>query len=162
MPRLINPLAHGVLDYGLALTFLLAPALFRLEPEAARLSYVIGFVYFGASLVTQYPLGAIGLLSFPSHGVLEALMAAGWIAMPWLFGFAESAAARNFFVATGIVLLGVAALTDYRGMGTRAARAGAMYAGAERRQDGQDRRRRRIAVARDRRIGDRRGGYAAA
>lgn len=156
MPKLLNPLAHGVLDYGLALTFLLAPALFGLEPAAARLSYVIGFVCFGASLITKYPLGAIRLLSFPAHGVAEALMAAAWIAMPWLFGFAENMAARNLFVALGIVLLAVAAVTDYRGLGTRAA-----YTGAERRQPGLDRRRRYVAVARDRRVADRRGSYAA-
>lgn len=157
MLRLANPLAHGVLDYGLALTFLLAPALFGFAETPTRLSYVIGFAYFGASLITKYPLGAIGLLSFPTHGVLEALMAAGWIVMPWLFGFAESPAARNLFVAAGIALLALVAVTDYRGLGTRAA-----YAGAERRQRGQDRRRRRVAVARDRRIADRRSDLAAA
>jgi len=157
MLKFANPLAHGVLDYGLALTFLLAPALLEFAETPTRLSYVIGFAYFGASLVTNYPLGAIRLLSFPAHGMLEALMAAGWIVMPWLFGFAENPAARNFFVAAGIALLAVVAVTDYRGLGTRAA-----YAGAERRQGGQDRRRRYVAVARDRRISDRRSGLAAA
>jgi hypothetical protein len=155
MLRLINPLAHGVLDYGLALTFLLAPALFGFTEAPASLCYVIGFVYFGASLITQYPLGAIKLLPFHAHGIIEALMAASWIAMPWLFGFAGNAAARNFFVAAGIALLAVVALTDYRG--TRAA-----YAGAERREPGLDRRQRYIAVSRDRRIADRRGTYASA
>jgi hypothetical protein len=157
MLKLLNPLAHGVLDYGLALTFLLAPALFAFTQASATLSYVIGFAYFGASLVTNYPLGAIRLLSFPAHGAIEAVMAASWIAMPWLFGFAGNAAARNFFVVAGIVLLVVVAITDYRGLETRAA-----YRGAERRQPGLDRRRRYVAVARDRRLGDRRGNYAAA
>jgi hypothetical protein len=41
-------------------------------------------------------------------------MAASWIAMPWLFGFASHDAARNFFIAAGVGLLVVAALTDYR------------------------------------------------
>ena len=158
MSKLLNPLAHGVLDYGLALTFLLAPSLFDFTEAAATLSYLIGFVYFGASLITKYPLGAIRLLPFPAHGVIEALMAASWIVMPWLLGFAEeSTAARNFFVAAGIALLAVVAVTDYRGRATRPA-----YAGAERRRRGMDRRQRYVAVARDRRIGDRRSAYAAA
>jgi hypothetical protein len=157
MLKLANPLAHGVLDHGLALTFLLAPALFGFGETPTRLSYVIGFAHFGASLFTRYPLGAIRLLSFPAHGMLESLMAAGWILAPWLFGFADYPAARNFFVAAGIALLAVAAVTDYRRHGAHV-----QHAGAERRQDGQDRRRRHVAVARDRRIADRRGGLAAA
>lgn len=158
MLKWLNPMAHGVLDYGLALTFLLAPSLFGFGDTATRLSYVFGFLFFGASLITRYPLGAVKILPFPAHGVLETLMAAGWIAMPWLLGFAGEAAARNFFVAAGVGLLIVAALTDYQGEGTRV-----RYQGADRRLGGMDRRRRYIAVARDRRMGERRGGgYAAA
>jgi hypothetical protein len=53
--------------------------------------------------------------------VLESLMAVGWIAAPWLLGFAGETAARNFFVAAGIGLLAVAAITDYASTARRAA-----------------------------------------
>jgi hypothetical protein len=58
-----------------------------------------------------------------------ALMAAAWIVMPWLFGFAGDPAARNFFVAAGVGLLAVVALTDYRSSGAR------VFKGEERRRD---------------------------
>ena len=147
MPKVLNPTVHGVLDYALALAFLLAPGLVDFSDTAANLSYVIGIVYLGASLLTRYPLGAIHMIPFPTHGVIESIMAASWIAMPWLFGFAGDAAARNFFVAAGVGLLVVAALTDYRATGARG------YAGDERRSKLIDRRQRALAVAVDRRIG---------
>ena len=145
--KVLNPTVHGVLDYVLALAFLIAPGLVEFGEAAANLSTIIGVVYLGASLLTRYPLGAIRMIPFPVHGVVESIMAAGWIAMPWLFGFAGDAAARNFFVATGVGLLVVAALTDYRATGARS------YAGDERRSKLIDRRQRALAVAVDRRIG---------
>jgi hypothetical protein len=147
MPKVLNPTVHGVLDYALALAFLLAPGLVDFSDSAANLSYIIGIVYLGASLLTRYPLGAVHMIPFPAHGVIEAIMAAGWIAMPWLVGFAGNAAARNFFVAAGIGLLVIAALTDYRST------VAGIYSGDERRSKFIDRRQRAIIVAVDRRIG---------
>jgi hypothetical protein len=92
------------------------------------------------------------------HGVIEALMAAAWIVMPWLFGFAGDPAARNLFVTAGVGLLAVAALTDYRSSGAE------VYQGEERRHKMIDRRQRALAVRHDRRISGRadRRRYAAA
>lgn len=112
--KVLSPTVHGVLDYGLALLFLVLPSLLEFPPPAATASYVIGVVYIIASLITRYPLGLVKLLPFPVHGVIESLMAISWIALPWLMGFAEHTASRNFFVAAGVALLGVVAITNYR------------------------------------------------
>jgi len=151
--QILNPTVHGVLDYVLALAFLAAPGLVDFTDTAANLSYIVGVIYLGASLLTRYPLGAVKMIPFPVHGVIESIMAASWLAMPWLLGFAGDAAARNFFVAAGIGLLAVAALTDYQSTGMRA------YQGDERRHHLVDRRQRALAVAVERRAGqfDRRG-----
>lgn len=114
MQKVLDPKTHGILDYALAALFLLAPMLFGFSETAATVSYVIGVLYIGTSLLTRYPLGAIKVIPFPIHGVLESVMAASWIVMPWLFGFASDAAARNFFVVAGVGLLVVALLTDYK------------------------------------------------
>jgi hypothetical protein len=112
--KVLSPTEHGVLDYGLALLFLLLPAVLDFPPPAAAASYAIGAVYIVASLITRYPLGLFKWLPFPVHGVIESVMAVTWIALPWLMGFAEHTASRNWFVIAGVALLGVVALTNYR------------------------------------------------
>jgi hypothetical protein len=112
--KVLSPTVHGMLDYGLALLFLLLPGALDFPPPAAAASYAIGAVYIVASLITRYPLGLFKWLPFPVHGVIESLMAITWIALPWLMGFAEHAASRNWFVIAGVALLGVVALTNYR------------------------------------------------
>ncbi|MFN2643352.1 MAG: hypothetical protein ABR570_00010 [Burkholderiales bacterium] len=154
----LKPLPHGILDYGLAVVFLIAPLAFGFESEAARsLSRAIGVLYIVASFVTRYPLGGLKLIPFPVHGVLETIAALSWIAMPFLFGFADDAAARNFFIIAAVALLGVVTITDYRG----AERFGA----TERRTGETDRRQQRVYVTFERRVAAvprRRGGRLAA
>ena len=148
MMKILSPTTHGVLDYLLAIAFLAAPAFFGFESEAAAsLARIIGIAYLIASFVTRYPLGALKWIPFPVHGVLEAIMAVSWIVMPWLFGFAEDVVARNFFIAAGIGLLIVAALTDYQSSERTT------YRGEERRHALVDRRQRMLQVAVDRRVG---------
>jgi hypothetical protein len=151
--KILNPTIHGVLDYALALAFLAAPGWLGFSDSAASVSYIIGVTYIAASLLTKYPLGVIKMIPFPVHGVLETIMAACWIVMPWVLGYASDMVARNFYVIAGFGLLLVALLTDYRATGPRTAHAG------ERRHHIIDRRQRSMPVAMDRRIGlaDRRG-----
>jgi hypothetical protein len=158
--KILNPTLHGILDYAIALAFLAAPAWLGFSDTAASLSYIIGVTYIAAALLTKYPLGVIKMIPFPVHGVLETIMAACWIVMPWVFEYAADIAARNFYVISGVGLLLVALLTDYKATGPRTA----AYAG-ERRHHIIDRRQRSMPVAMDRRIGlaDRRGAaYAGA
>ena len=118
MAKILKPEVHGVLDYGLAFMFFLMPSIFNFPDHAATLSYIVGVAYLGTSLLTRYPLGALKLIPFPMHGVLETMMAIFWVAAPWIMGFADHAASRNFFVIAGIALLGVVAITDYRSKAT--------------------------------------------
>jgi hypothetical protein len=124
MSKPLKPAAHGVLDYGLAFLFLLAPSIFNFPDNASNLSYIIGAVYIGTSLITRYPLGLFKLLPFPIHGALETIMALAWIVFPWVLGFSQHAAARNFFVIAGVGLLLVVTLTDYKSAAAREARFG--------------------------------------
>ena len=144
---LIAPFPHAVLDYLLAVLFLVAPALLGYQSASAiALSQGIGAVYIAASLLTRYPLGALKLIPFPVHGVLESLMAAAWIALPWVAGFSDEPAARNFFCVAGAALLMVAWLTDYS-----SAKAAEARSAADRRRGTKDRRLRTVQVQNDRR-----------
>jgi hypothetical protein len=95
MMKLLTPTLHGALDYALALAFLFMPGVLGFPNLAANLSQLIGLAYLGVSLLTRYPLGALKLIPFPVHGVLEAIMAASWIVLPWVLGFDEHAPARS-------------------------------------------------------------------
>jgi hypothetical protein len=149
MKKVLTPTVHGILDYALALAFLLAPGLLGFSQTAATVSYITGAAYVGASLVTDYPLGLIRLIPFPVHGVLESIMAVGWLVFPWAFGFAgEDMAARNLFIAAGIGLAVVAALTNYKPEHSQAG-----LSMLERRTARTDRRRRLTPVAYERRRG---------
>jgi hypothetical protein len=145
--KILSPTVHGALDYALALAFLFLPGVLGFPNLAANTSQLIGLLYLGVSLLTRYPLGALKLIPFPAHGVLESIMAASWIVLPWVLGFDEHASARSFFVAAGIGLLAVVLLTDYQ-VAMRA-----VPSRDDRRHGGIDRRRHEIVVAVDRRFG---------
>ena len=146
MAKILNPTIHGALDYALALTFLFIPGVLGFPHTAAVLSQIVGVIYIGASLLTRYPLGALQLIPFPVHGVIESIMAVTWIVMPWIFGFANHAPARTFFLLAGVGLLAVVSLTDYQ-----ATAAGRARRNQERRHGLVDRRERMLAVATERR-----------
>ena len=157
--KILSPFAHAILDYGLAAAFLLAPSVLDMTGTAAALSHTIGVAYIAVSLFTRYPLGLFKLIPFPTHGVLESLMAVFWIVAPWLFGFSGDTAARNFFVVAGVGLLLVAAITDYRSTASREA-----WTGPNRRTSSTERRHLSLAMLDERRRNPdrRRGPYAAA
>jgi hypothetical protein len=140
--KILKPLWHGVLDYGLALLFLLAPTLFGFEPVARSLSHAVGATYIVASLLTRYPLGMLKLIPFPAHGVLETIAALSWIGMPFFAGFADDHAARNFFICAGVALILVVGITDYQA---------ASRPHGDRRVGGGERRTQAVPVATDRR-----------
>jgi len=144
----INPLLHGILDYGLIAAFLILPGVLGFSQEAASMARIVGVVYLGAALLTKYPLGVLKLIPFPVHGILESIMAASWIVLPWVLGFQDDSAGRTFFMVAGIGLLLVAALTNYKASGAHT-----RYGGRERRRAMIDRRARYLNVTRERRMG---------
>ncbi|MBA3708727.1 MAG: hypothetical protein H0W83_07915 [Planctomycetes bacterium] len=119
MKKLISPRIHGVLDYAAGAAFLLAPHLFAFGGTPALICYVIGLVHIGLTLVTAFPLGALKVVPFLAHRQIEAVVAAVIIAMPWFAGFSSDGKACWFFVAAGLALLAVVALTDYRAVENR-------------------------------------------
>lgn len=112
--KILAPRPHGIIDYLAVVLLALAPSLFGFGGVAATLCYVLAVVQLLMSLVTAYPLGVVKLLPFTIHGGIEVLTAAFLLLAPWLFGFAEVDAARNFFIVAGVGLFLVYVVTDYR------------------------------------------------
>ncbi len=114
--KVLTPRVHGVLDYVTVVFFLIAPSLFGLEGTAATLAYVLAAVHLTMTLVTAFPLGVVGALSFRAHGLVELVVAAALVVLPWLLGDLFDGA-RVFYTVVGAAILIVWLLTDYRAVG---------------------------------------------
>jgi hypothetical protein len=104
---------HGVLDYATVAAFLNAPMVFGFHGTPAATVYWLAGIHLLMTGCTDFPLGFFKWIPFRIHGVIELLAGLFLIVAPWIFGFSQDHAARNFFLAIGIVVLGVVALTDY-------------------------------------------------
>ncbi len=122
--KLLSPSVHGVLDFVVVLLFALAPTVFGFSGLPATLSYALAGVHLLLTLCTAFPMGIVKLVPFPVHGMVEVAVVLALVAAPWVLGFADVIAARNFYLGAAALIAVVVALTNYRGVdATRAARA---------------------------------------
>lgn len=120
MHKTLMPKPHGYIDYLVDVLYVLAPSLFGFSGVAATLCYVVAGVHFVMNLITRYPMGVVKLIPFPVHGAVELVASIALMAAPYLFGFNNTDVAGTwFFRITGLAILGVWALTDYRAVGVR-------------------------------------------
>jgi hypothetical protein len=112
--KILSPRVHGYLDYGVVALLLLAPTLFGFAGAPATICYVLAVAQAGMSLLTAYPLSIAKIVPFSIHGAVEALTSVFLLASPWIFNFSHVLAARNFFIASAVMLGIVWLVTDYR------------------------------------------------
>ena len=90
-----------------------------LQAEGSQVAVISCWVVSGTlllvSLLTRYPLGALRIIPFPTHGSIEFFTAAGLCALPWLGGFENLPMSRMFFLGSGMSLFSLWLITDYRG-----------------------------------------------
>jgi hypothetical protein len=114
--KILKPAPHAVLDYAWAAAMMAAPWVFGFKKnrKATINSVASGAAILGLSLVTRYRLGAIKLVSFPTHGVIEAIAGAATALAPWTLGFNKNRCATLTHLAGGIGTLAIVAVTDYQ------------------------------------------------
>jgi hypothetical protein len=113
MPKMIGPKTHAIIDYAVAATFFTAGALFwRRHKRAAISSFLCGAAATANSLLTDYPGGVWKVMSFDTHGKIDAGLAGLTATMPSAMFFRDDAESC-FFLATGIAETAVTALTDF-------------------------------------------------
>ncbi|HKO46420.1 MAG TPA: hypothetical protein VJV79_01775 [Polyangiaceae bacterium] len=112
--KVLAPRTHGFIDYLAVIGLALAPTLFGFAGVAATLCYVLALVHLAMSLLTAYPLGIAKVIPFSIHGGVEVVVSIFLVTAPWIFGFADVPAARNFFIVSAATLLLVYLLTNYR------------------------------------------------
>lgn len=114
MTKPISARVHGVLDYAFVAAFLNAPMVLGFQhTRASVLSYWLTGIHLLLTGCTDFPLGAFKWIPFRVHGAFEVVAGLLVLVAPWIFGFSDVGPGRNFFVAMGVIILIVVALTDY-------------------------------------------------
>ena len=113
LPKAIGPQTHTVIDYALAASFFVAAGIYwRRNRRAAIGSLVCGSAAALNSALTDYPGGIRKLMSFRTHGKLDAGLAALTATMPRLMDFAADSESQ-FFTIQSMLTTAVTAATDY-------------------------------------------------
>lgn len=112
--KILSPKVHGILDYVVVVAFALAPTLFHFSQLPAVISYALAVIHLLLTLTTAFPLGVVKWIPFTIHGSLELIVSVALVVLPWVAGFAGEAAARLYFVSSGVVIFVVWLLTDYK------------------------------------------------
>ncbi len=115
LPKVIDARTHGIIDYSHAALFLgLALVCRKSNPRAAWAALATGAFGLGLALLTDYPLGARPILPFATHGRIDAGFASASWALPRVFGFRGTPAAKVFQI-NSVVESAVVGMTDFRG-----------------------------------------------
>ncbi len=104
--RFLPQSVHGVLDYAVALTLIVAPFVldFRADSEFAHwLSVAAGAGLLVYSLLTDYSVGALSAIPFKAHLALDFAAGALFLVLAFVAGF-ETVTAVFYGVIGGAVL----------------------------------------------------------
>jgi len=120
----LSNIAHGYLDYLTVVIFLLAPSLLGLSGLPAMIAYGLAAVHLLLTLATDFPNSIVKIIPFHLHGWVERLVGPLLVVLPFILGFSNDTAARNFYIGIGIVIIAVGIGTDYKGPGKETGREG--------------------------------------
>lgn len=108
---MINTRIHGYLDYMMGLLLIISPWIFDLpEGAASTLPIVLGAGTIIYSLMTDYELGLLKVLSMKAHLGIDLMAGILLVAAPWIFGFAEEVIWP--FVILGVIEIGASLMTE--------------------------------------------------
>lgn len=110
--RPISPAAHRVLDFVTVAGFAIAPSIIGMTGAAAVLAYSLAVIHLGLTLITHFPGGATRPVPFPAHGMIEGVVGAALIALPFLASWTGTT--RLFYLSAGVVIVVVWLLSRYR------------------------------------------------
>ena len=117
MPKVINPTAHAIIDYGMAAAFFGMAAVFWKRNKRAALSCLVcGGTETVTALLTDYPGGVTDAISYETHGRIDFGMSGLISSMPHMLRFSDEKEAA-FFRLQGLTMAAVTGLTDFTGTG---------------------------------------------
>ncbi len=111
IPRFV----HGFIEYAAAVLLLVAPFLFSFDSGAAvAVSILAGIAVLFLAAATEGPTSLINYVPLAAHVVLDYVLAAVLIAMPFIAGFSDETAPTAFFIALGALHLLVTIGTRFK------------------------------------------------
>lgn len=114
----IHSRLHRILDFVTVIGFAVAPSAFGFAGLPAMLSYVLAGVHLLLTLLTRFEGDGSGLVPLKAHGLIELVVGLALVAAPIALGW--TGAARTFYMAAGVVILAVWALSQYDGRAAHA------------------------------------------
>src|SRR5579863_3947860 len=112
-PQVIKPKAHAVLDYVVAgMLFTLGAFFWQRNKRAAIGAMACGSVTLATSLLTDYPGGVKPLISFETHGKIDAGMAGLAATMPTFLAFGDEEEAK-YFRGVALAETVITGMTDF-------------------------------------------------
>jgi VIT1/CCC1 family predicted Fe2+/Mn2+ transporter len=122
--------AHGLLEYGAAVLFIVAPFALGFDAGAAvAASIVAGVLVLFVAATTAGPTGIVNQIPVAAHVVGDYLLVAALIAAPFVFGFSDETAPTAFFIAIGVLHLLVTIGTRFVSDGPARGRGGSRAVG---------------------------------
>jgi hypothetical protein len=113
LPKVIKPKAHAVLDYAIAGAMITLGAFFwKKNKRAALAAFACGGATVATSLLTDYPGGVKPLISFETHGKIDAGMAGFTATAPTFLAFADEDEAK-YFRGAALIETVITGMTDF-------------------------------------------------
>lgn len=110
---MISTRTHGYLDYLMGMLLIVSPLLIELPSGAATaIPVILGAGVIVYSLITDYEMGLLKIVSMPTHLTIDIIAGIFLTASPWIFGFADEIFWP--FVILGVLEIGAGALTSKR------------------------------------------------
>ena len=109
--RFITKQIHALLDYPVAIALIVLPFLLGLgssNPLALQLSVATGIAAFILTLLTDHHLGAIRVIPYRFHLIVDSLVAIIFIIAPFIFSF-EGLDAYYYWL-NGVAVLSVVSM----------------------------------------------------
>ena len=105
--------AHSLIEYLGGVFLVVSPFLFDFGGGARAVAIVGGVLLIFLAAISDAPLGLIPQIPGGTHIVFDYVLAALFIAAPFIFGFSDEGAPTAVFIAGGVVFLLVAVATRY-------------------------------------------------
>jgi hypothetical protein len=105
---------HGLLEYLIGAFFIASPFIFGFDANAAvAIGVVGGIVLILMAATAQTGPSLSGMVPVALHVLLDVVLAAFFIASPFVFGFSGEAAPTGLFIGAGVVHLLVTVATRF-------------------------------------------------